>query len=194
MIHPDTQLKFISPEVGYGVFATKLIPRGTVTWVMDDFDQRFTPAQVAEVAPEYRQILTRYGFLDEDRNTVLSWDNARFVNHSCRPNSGSGCDDTFEVAIRDIQAGEQLTDDYGEFTLAEVFPCRCGHAECRGEVRPEDRRKPEDWISAQVRGALKVCGRVAQPLEVFALAHPRLRNFLEASGYVSVKSEDLATR
>ena len=33
MIHPDTELRFISDEVGYGVFATALIGRGTITWV-----------------------------------------------------------------------------------------------------------------------------------------------------------------
>ena len=32
MIHPDTELRFISPEIGFGVFATKLIPQGTITW------------------------------------------------------------------------------------------------------------------------------------------------------------------
>jgi hypothetical protein len=29
VIHPDTELRFVSDEIGYGVFATALIPRGT---------------------------------------------------------------------------------------------------------------------------------------------------------------------
>ena len=39
MIHTDTELRFVSPEMGFGVFATKLIPRGTLTWVRDDLDR-----------------------------------------------------------------------------------------------------------------------------------------------------------
>lgn len=29
MIHPDTEVRFISNEIGYGVVATKFIPKGT---------------------------------------------------------------------------------------------------------------------------------------------------------------------
>jgi uncharacterized protein len=33
MVHPDTTLAFVSDAVGYGVVATRRIPRGTVVWV-----------------------------------------------------------------------------------------------------------------------------------------------------------------
>jgi len=36
MIHPDTEVRFINDEIGYGVVAKKLIPKGTITWVQDD--------------------------------------------------------------------------------------------------------------------------------------------------------------
>lgn len=36
MIHPDTEVRFINPEKGYGLVATKFIPKGTITWVQDD--------------------------------------------------------------------------------------------------------------------------------------------------------------
>lgn len=38
MIHPNTELKFISNQVGYGVVATSFIPAGTITWVLDKLD------------------------------------------------------------------------------------------------------------------------------------------------------------
>lgn len=41
MIHPHTELKHINNEVGYGVVATKFIPAGTITWVLDKLDQEF---------------------------------------------------------------------------------------------------------------------------------------------------------
>lgn len=38
MIHSDTELKFVNPQVGYGVFATALIPQGTIVYVMDSLE------------------------------------------------------------------------------------------------------------------------------------------------------------
>jgi hypothetical protein len=38
LIHPDSELRFINPVMGYGLFATKTIPKGTVTWVGDPLD------------------------------------------------------------------------------------------------------------------------------------------------------------
>jgi hypothetical protein len=50
MIHPDSELRFVSPSIGYGLFATRLIPRGTFTWVRDDLDQ-IVPPGVEEGPP-----------------------------------------------------------------------------------------------------------------------------------------------
>jgi hypothetical protein len=52
MVHPHTELRFVSPQIGWGVFATRLIPRGTIVWALDSLDQRFTPDQVAAL-PAY---------------------------------------------------------------------------------------------------------------------------------------------
>jgi len=35
MIHPHTELRFISEQVGHGVLATQIIPRGTMVYVKD---------------------------------------------------------------------------------------------------------------------------------------------------------------
>lgn len=40
MIHPDTKLNFVSKSIGYGVFATKFISKGTITWVLDELDKK----------------------------------------------------------------------------------------------------------------------------------------------------------
>ena len=63
MIHPDTELVHVNDHIGYGVFATKLIPRGAITWVRDDLDQVFTPEQCGGMAPIYRDILNKYTFM-----------------------------------------------------------------------------------------------------------------------------------
>src|SRR5882762_139189 len=116
MIHPHTELRFAGPHIGWGVFATRPIPRGTITWALDALDQRFTDAQIAALPTAARQQLDIYSFINSHGLHVLCWDHARFVNHSCAANCLSvGYD--FELAIRDIAAGEELTDDYGTFNL-----------------------------------------------------------------------------
>jgi hypothetical protein len=60
MIHPHTELRFISPELGYGVFARRFIPKGTITWALDALDRSFSPSQVSAMAPLYREILDKY--------------------------------------------------------------------------------------------------------------------------------------
>ena len=56
MIHPNTELRFINKEVGYGVVATKPIPAGTITWVLDKLDRTFTPDEFQK----YGTILSKY--------------------------------------------------------------------------------------------------------------------------------------
>src|SRR5690242_15577324 len=109
MVHPDTELRFVNPAIGWGVFATRPIPRGTLTWVLDKLDHCFTPAEFAQL-PEYARLqLHKYSYMDRRGDHVLCWDHARFINHSCAANCLSvGYD--FELAVRDIAAGEELTD------------------------------------------------------------------------------------
>lgn len=120
MIHPHTELRFISPEIGHGVVATQFIPAGTITWVLDKLDQRFSPKQFENFEPIYQNILEYYTFRNGDGKLILCWDNGRFVNHSFNSNCLSTAYD-FEIAIRDIQPGEQLTDDYGYLNISTPF-------------------------------------------------------------------------
>lgn len=120
MIHPDTELRFISSEIGYGVVATKFIPAGTITWVLDRLDREFTPLELQQMDPNYQNILDTYTFRNNKGNYILCWDNGRYVNHSFNSNCLTTAYD-FEIAIRDIQPGEQLTDDYGYLNIPLPF-------------------------------------------------------------------------
>ena len=163
MIHPDSALRFVSPDIGWGVFATRLIPRGTITWALDALDQRFSPDAIAELPAYARELLDKYSYVDGRGDHILCWDNARFYNHSCAANCLSvGYD--FEIAVRDIQAGEELTDDYGTLNLAEPFPCSCGAAECRGILLPDDHTRIGDQWNTFARDAFVLIPAVAQPL------------------------------
>jgi uncharacterized protein len=120
MIHPHTELKYISPEMGHGVVATQFIPAGTITWTQDQLDRVFTPEEFNHLDKLYQNILDVYSFKNNKGNLVLCWDNGRYVNHSFNSNCLSTAYD-FEIAIRDIKAGEQLTDDYGYLNISYPF-------------------------------------------------------------------------
>lgn len=163
MMHPHTELRFIDEQIGYGVVATRFIPRGTVTWVRDDFDQTFSPAQVERMTPTYREIVDRYCFADARGDYVLCWDLARYVNHSCEPSCRSAGYD-FELAVRDIQPGEELTDDYGSLNLEYDFTCCCGSSVCRKLIRPGDLIRFGDAWDQLVAEPFRSMPGVPQPL------------------------------
>lgn len=185
MIHPNTELRFISDAIGWGVVATRRIPRGTITWTLDDFDLVFTPERVAGLRPAYRAIVDRYAYLAPSGEYVLCWDFGRYVNHSCAPTSRSlGAD--VEIALRNIEPGEQLTSDYGELNLEDSLECRCGADRCRGTVRREDALSLwREWDRA-VQETLPLVRQVDQPLWTFLRDPARLKAIL--AGEVPVPS------
>lgn len=67
-----------------------------------------------------------------------------YMNHSCDPNMASLPDLWTGIALRDIEAGEELTYDYAT-TDSEYanFECACGAANCRKIIRPDDWKLPE---------------------------------------------------
>ncbi|MBW4638831.1 MAG: SET domain-containing protein [Gloeocapsa sp. UFS-A4-WI-NPMV-4B04] len=60
----------------------------------------------------------------------------RFINHSCNPNTGIINDVTL-IALRDIQAGEELYFDYSTSIDEDywVMQCMCGEANCRKTIK-----------------------------------------------------------
>jgi hypothetical protein len=166
MIHPDTELRFANPQIGLGVFATRLIPKGTVTWVRDRLDQALTPAAIAQLPAAYHDIILKYSFIDGGGRFVLCWDHARFVNHSCNPTCRSAGYD-FEIAVRDIAPGEELTDDYGSLNLEYDFDCSCGLSQCRRQIRPDDLLFFADDWDRIVAESFHLIPTVPQPLWPF---------------------------
>jgi len=163
MIHPHTELRFISPEIGYGVVATEFIPRGTVTWVKDDLDQTFALDDVRQLPELFHDQLYKYSFIAPNGRLVLCWDLGRYVNHSCHANClCAGYD--FEVAVRDIAPGEELYDDYGALNLIEDFECRCGFEGCRQIIRPDDLLRYAEVWDGQVAAAFPLIPSVPQPM------------------------------
>jgi hypothetical protein len=66
-----------------------------------------------------------------------------FSNHSCEPNIGVKGQIVF-VALRDIQAGEELTHDWA-MTDDDTYEmeCRCGAGTCRKVITGQDWRRKD---------------------------------------------------
>jgi hypothetical protein len=186
MIHPKTELKFISNEIGYGVVATEFIPAGTITWALDDLDREFTPTKLKKMDPLYQNILETYSYRNNKGNFVLCWDYGRFVNHSFKSNCLSTAYD-FEIAIRDIQAGEELTDDYGYLNVSEPFK-GINEGTRRKTVYPDDLLKHyQSWDKKLIQNFPKII-KVEQPLK--PLIKPKLWSEITAiaNGKKAMKS------
>jgi hypothetical protein len=85
------------------------------------------------------------------------------VNHS----ANSNCITTayeFEIAIRDIHPGEELTDDYGYLNLEEPFEVVPEAGTNRTVIYPDDLlRYHTDW-DAKLLEAFPLLSKVQQPL------------------------------
>jgi uncharacterized protein len=163
MIHPDTELRFINDVIGYGVVATKFIPKGTITWALDKLDRIFTPAHIKDLDPIYQQVLEKYTYRNQEGNHILCWDNARFVNHSFNSNCITTAYE-FEIAIRDIHPGEELTDDYGYLNIEAPFEVLPEEGVERTVVYPDDLLRYYSVWDEKLLGAFPHLVKVDQPL------------------------------
>lgn len=69
-----------------------------------------------------------------------------YVNHCCEPNAvdiSRSLNITQYIALRDIQAQEEITTDYGIFGEASLETCQCQSIHCRGRVTTDDWQLPE---------------------------------------------------
>ncbi len=110
---------------------------GTIVYVKDALEAVVTPDSPLLQDERYAPTLKKYAYTDSEGNLVLSWDIGKFVNHCCQANTlstGYG----FEIAVRDIQAGEEITDDYGLFSFDDEMSLCCDNGPCRRVVRVED--------------------------------------------------------
>jgi hypothetical protein len=163
VLHPHTELRAADERIGLGVFATRPIPRGTIIWVLDRLDQVVPCTQVERFGQAYEALLERYAFRNAEGAWILCWDFARLVNHSCDANSlSTGWD--FDVAVRDIAAGEEITNDYASLNLDAPFRCCCEALGCRRWVEPGDFERLDARWDELVKDAFTDVARVAQPL------------------------------
>jgi len=163
MIHPHTELSLINENIGFGLVATRLIAAGTLTWVKDPLDMVFDASVYENFKGIKKDYLDKYCFIDKNGQYILCWDHGRFINHSCHANCiAPGFD--FEIAVRDIHPGEQLTSDYGLFNMEIEFQCTCGGTGCRQTIRPTDPQVLHQNWDEKVRNVFDKINKLEQPL------------------------------
>lgn len=104
-----------------GLFADERIPKGTEIWKFTPgFDQKFTREQILDFPSLLQIYIYKYCWRSKkSRLYCFSADNGKYFNHSTTPNVLSEYRDDEEevvtVALRDIEIGEELLDDYNSF-------------------------------------------------------------------------------
>lgn len=133
---------------GNGLFATENIPKGSK--IVEYVGETISKEEGARRDEKSMKATGRtYIFeLDKehDMDGEVDYNDARFANHSCDPNSKYVYEDghIWIVSVRDIEPGEEITFNYefdydydGEF---KQYPCRCGSHRCVGYIAAE-----KDW-------------------------------------------------
>lgn len=101
-----------------GLLADQFIPKGTTTWEYNPlFDSAFTEEEVNQMSEAARKQFLHYAYFDKDLNKhVLCFDDQRFINHSAiKEDINILSTPRKDIAIRDIQPGEELLCDYDGF-------------------------------------------------------------------------------
>jgi uncharacterized protein len=126
-----------SPIHGLGAFAKQTVPDGArlIEYIGEKLDRAESLRRCQE-SNEYIFALND----KEDLDGNVEWNPARFINHSCAPNSEAVLENgrIWLLATRRIAAGEEITFNYG-YDLEDYrdYPCHCASPDCVGFIVAE---------------------------------------------------------
>jgi SET domain-containing protein len=114
---------------GSGLFALRVFEAGEIVlrW---DVSHLISNEQLSSLTEHER----KYTHPFDEKTTILMQAPACLVNHCCDNNTVVR--DFCDVAIRRIEAGEEITSDYSSDGSGSGFDCSCGSKNCRGAVKP----------------------------------------------------------
>jgi uncharacterized protein len=154
---------------GVGVFTNRPLAMGTVVWGPCPSCPRWSAEEAQQLDTTLGCYLEEFGYRTADAGVLLPCQGAHLLNHSCDANIlDFGAD--FGVAVRDIDAEEELTVDYGTFYDDEAwsFTCCCGSDACRLTISSDDGAaagRRASW-AATVHPARARVALVPQPLDL----------------------------
>jgi SET domain-containing protein len=136
----ETELVVFRPSAIHGVGGFARVDIASGTRVIEYVGEKITKQESlvrCEQNNEYIFALSE----QEDLDGNVSWNPARFLNHSCEPNCEACLEEgqIWVIAIRDIRAGEELTFNYG-YDLEDYREhiCGCGAEGCVGYIVAEE--------------------------------------------------------
>jgi len=155
-------------EKGKGLFAKKLIPKGTIVCFECKKCRVLTADELGydKMSGVEKMKLLDWAYRKKDGVFVAPCDETRYINHSCNANV-LGTELGFDITVRDIQKGEEATYDYRDFYDDVKMPCSCKEKNCCKVVtfvHPVPNELKEFW-DKKVKSALKFVNKVKQPLE-----------------------------
>jgi hypothetical protein len=109
---------------GFGVFARQHIRRGQRVWQFDETMHASGPAELGMLPRDQLELALKGGYFHpvSDR-LVWYFDDMKFINHGDPPDCNVGLlewtplDDDHSMALRDIEPGEELLEDYEFFSI-----------------------------------------------------------------------------
>lgn len=123
--HPPVSIRFVDPEVGYGVFAEQKISSctyvGEYTGMIQERKRKHLKNKYYCVRYTVWEMGRKHFVIDAEKRGNFT----RFINHSAQPNLSllsvywRGLPRMIFVALEEIAAGVQLTFDYGTFFWKE---------------------------------------------------------------------------
>lgn len=140
VINPNIEIKD-SPIQGKGLFTKVPIKKGEAVWISKGEEPYEEKIYTDEEFKEFQKWCIENG---KEWDAVANGDGTHtaaisdrekhpgnYGNHSCDPNL-----DKNHVALRGIQIGEELTVDYGQFSIKDwEMKCNCDAKHCVGIVK-----------------------------------------------------------
>ena len=123
----DNCLKVKKAKAGRGLFTFSEIPKGTflIEYCGKKLSESEKYASNSKYLFEINNKITLDGYIKDN--------NAKFINHSCRPNSEFVIkrDKVYIQSLRKIKPGEEITVDYGpEYFKEYIKPIGCICSKC----------------------------------------------------------------
>lgn len=122
MIHFNYKLK-ASDLHGVGLFTDEPLAKGQLLYTASPLlDLNITPKQFDTLDEKEKKEILWWGFFDQPSQMWhVDFDVSKFINHSytATVTQDESHDEAYLVAARDIEAGEELTQNYLEFETEE---------------------------------------------------------------------------
>jgi SET domain-containing protein len=116
-----------SPIHGMGIFAKTRIPAGARIWEFDDSMQASRLPDLAALSPEELEYALLAGYLHQPSGRFIWYkDGMQYMNHADSPHANIGLNEWLPlqedhcIALRDIEAGEELMEDYSFWSVCSL--------------------------------------------------------------------------